>query len=134
MPIRFIIGPNEIEDLVVEVEGDVIEFSLFLYQAITTGTPVDTGHARVNWLIDFANFVARVEGTRPEIPGREPRSGALIGPPSDAKLETWTADRGNIFIHNSVEYVQFLEDNSSDQTDGQGIIMPALAAAQARFA
>ena len=127
MPIRFVIDQNELDDRIVEAEGGVIEFSGFLYQAITFGTPVKTGHARVNWLIDFANFVARVEGTRPD-----PDSGVEIPPPSGEALQTWTADKGNIFIHNSVEYVQFLEEGSSDQAD-QGILLPALAAAQARF-
>lgn len=127
MPVKFVIDQDELNERIVEAEGGVIEFSLFLYQAITFGTPVKTGHARVNWLIDFANLVAKVLGTRPD-----PESGVEIPPPSGQALETWTADKGNIFIHNSVDYVEYLEEGRSDQAD-QGILLPALTAAQARF-
>ena len=130
MPFIFDITPGgipaEIDRVFDELSRDVIRFALGFYQALTSEMPVDTGHARVNWLIDFGSYVGRVIGTRPT-------SGSTPIPArSGQELATWTVTQGDIYVHNSVEYIEYIEGGELTNHP-QGVIQPALAAAEARF-
>ena len=127
MPIRMVGKDQDLARIKQELEKEFIDFLLEFYAVVTRTTPVDTGYARVNWLIDFGRIVARLVGTRPNVRGRAPRSGALIAAPTGQLLTTWKIEAGNVFIHNSVDYIVFLDEGSSPQAD-QGILDPALAA------
>jgi hypothetical protein len=117
MPIRMI-GKAEAVTLVTDaLEATFNRFLLAFFQAVVSGTPVDTGFPWGCWLIEFGRFVARVVGSR-----------ANPGPvPSATQAGVWRATAGNIFVHNSGVAIDLLEDGLSAQAP-QGMLGPALAA------
>lgn len=118
MPIR-VKGIAEAKQLVVdEFEEWIRSVAVALDQAIVFGTPVDTGTARGGWLMDFGSASGRQTGSTAE--------------PDTSRGNRWTSRDGNIFIHNSVEYIIYLEAGTSAQAP-QGMVDPAIAAVRARF-
>ncbi len=125
MPIRFEGTDKDIEALKADVEAEVKKIALTWYQAIITGTPVDTGFHRNNWQLDFGAVNPRVDGSPASPPqGTEPAAARF--------LEGWTIEAGSIFIHNSGPAIEYLDEGSSTQAP-QGIIDPATAAVRGRF-
>lgn len=100
------------KDAADEIERDIRKLIVRADQAIVSRTPVDTGRARANWFLDFGGFSAKTT------------SG--VGAPSTTRGATWTITSGNVFIHNSVEYIVYLDEGSSAQAP-QGIVDPAFA-------
>ena len=100
----------------------VSELVVFAFQAIISVTPVDTGNARGNWIPQIGGVTGRVIGSRTNPPPVQ----------SDGPIRGWKVGRGSITIHNSVEYIQSLDQGSSAQAP-QGIVDPAIAAVEARF-
>jgi len=100
----------------------IVEVGSTLLQVIQVGTPVDTGHARNNWIPEIGSITGRVIGSR-ESPG---------SPQGDGAIQRWQPGAGDITIHNSVEYIVYLDQGSSAQAP-QGIVDPAVAAVEGRF-
>jgi hypothetical protein len=90
--------------LVETVREDVLGLALEVHGNLVEATPVDTGHARVNWTPTVA------APARAEIEGADPSSAvdpvAAFGPasPGDA-----------MFITNNVPYIRRLNEGSSPQ-------------------
>lgn len=101
-----------------EFETDVRRVIVTLDQAIVSGTPVDTGRARANWFMDFGSVSDRLTSS--------------LGAPNTGRGNAWKSGDGNVFIHNSVDYIIYLDAGSSAQAP-QGIVDPAIAAVRARF-
>lgn len=67
-----------------------------------TGTPVDTGHARANWILSTGSpGTGQVAGTR--------------GDGNVASILTWSLSDGPIFVNNNVPYILRLNDGWSAQ-------------------
>jgi hypothetical protein len=116
MPIRMIGKDEDIRLVVQDIETAFNRFLIAFFQAVVSGTPVDTGFHRGCWLIEYGRFVARVVGSR-----------ANPGPvPSATQAGVWRATAGNIFVHNSGVAIDLLEDGLSAQAP-QGMLGPALA-------
>jgi len=108
---------QDIQQLEADIEADTRKIGLQLLQVLLVSTPVDTGYARGNWQVDFGTISPRVEGSRDAPPGV----------PTGGQIAIWQISAGPIIIHNSVEYIEFLDAGSSAQAP-QGIIDPAIAA------
>ena len=111
-----------IEQIKADVSKIVREFGIVLFQALVSGTPVETGYARGNWLIDFGRENLRTIGSRESPPGV----------PTGGQVATWRIDSGSLVFHNSVEYIAELDRGSSAQAP-QGMVDPAIAAATSSF-
>lgn len=88
------------------------------------GTPVDTGHARGNWILSVG---APALG---ELPGRGSADG------NAASILAWTLHDGPIYINNNTPYILRLNDGWSDQAPAGFIeraIDEALAFVNAKF-
>jgi hypothetical protein len=141
MPIRADGFDDDIEALILEVETETRKIAFAWLQALMIGTPVDTGFHRNNWHLDFGSVNARVEGSAPPS-GRDQALAEL--PPLDGTsngrlraaagfLETWTIQRGSIFIHNSGPAIEILDSGDGSAQASQGILDPATAAVRAEF-
>lgn len=109
------------------IEKNVQRLGTLVYQGVVNFNPVDTGYSRFNWHIDIGSLNLRVAGIRPES-GSPP-----LPAPSGARfIAAWTLASGSIFIHNSVDYVAYLDAGSSPQAR-QGIVDPAVSAAVGQF-
>lgn len=127
MPIRIKTSELDLEAANEEIERQVRQITVSLDQAIASGTPVDTGHLRANWLMDFGAINARTTNS--------------LTAPNTGRGNAWKVGDGNIFIHNTVEYAVVIDAGRSFR-DGQlrgsdfapqGILDPAIAAVNARF-
>lgn len=118
MPIRVTNLDRDLRAFERELEEEVRPAIIALDQAIVSGTPVDTGRARANWFMDFGSA-----------PDRITTSSAA---PNTGRGNAWTVGAGSIFIHNSVEYITYLDEGSSAQAP-QGIVDPAFASVRGRF-
>jgi len=118
VPVRVEGIPETIANITKDIEDHVRLLGISLFQALVSGTPVDTGYARGNWLIDFGRENLRTIGSRESPPGV----------PSAGQVDAWRIDQGNLVFHNSVEYIVYLDAGSSAQAP-QGIVDPAIAAA-----
>lgn len=89
-------------------------------QAVVLQTPVDTGRARANWVVNVGSAATgEVDSTDANAALEQGRS--AIG---DYKLE-----QGGIFISNSLPYIGLLENGSSAQAP-KGMTAAALLAAR----
>ena len=123
MPMR-LTGKDEAIRLVTDdIETAFNRFLLAFYAAIQSGTPVDTGYHRLNWLVEYGGFVARVVGTRPA------RGSAEIPAPA-YPAGVWKVTSGSVFFHNSAPVIKLLEEGiqPTARQSPQGILGPALAA------
>ena len=118
MPIRLIDKRQVLDQFIRELEDEVRAIAVTLDQAIVSRTPVDTGRARANWFMDFGSVRVRTTDA--------------VSSPDTSRARRWRLGQGNIIIHNSVDYIEFLDDGSSAQAP-QGIVDPAFAAVRARF-
>lgn len=141
MPIRASGFDEEIERMVEEVQITTRRIGFAWYQAIISGTPVDTGQHRNNWHMDFGGVSARFDGsTAPsrrdkplsQLPPLDGTSNARLGAIAK-QLETWKIDSGNIFIHNSGPAIFKLDSGEGSAQAKQGILDPATAAVRAEF-
>ena len=113
MVMRYV-GKDDANRAVIEgLERDFRKVLVAFDQAVVSITPVDTGRARANWFMDFGSFTARQIGT--------------LSVPNTSRGNRWTVESGNVFYHNSVEYIIYLDEGSSQQAP-QGILDPANAA------
>lgn len=118
-------------DIAANVEGELVE-QVFkkgvfdLYGSIIKRTPVDTGRARGNWQISFTHNDDEVEGLD--------KSEKVISEANEKNVEQLESfeneieknklPRGGfsfefpdnaIYLFNNLEYIEFLEDGTSDQ-------------------
>lgn len=99
-----------------EVYGDVeSEVRLLAHRIVSglrqtppTGTPVDTGHARSNWLVGIGSPAGGPVGSKLRVVDNISRSLALI--------QSWKLSRGDINISNNVDYIEKLDDGYSKQS------------------
>lgn len=81
-------------------------------QAVTDATPVDTEHARSNWILSLGRPFVGVDGSRDavsytaQLAGDDLVRGYDIG-----------RDGPKIFLRNNVFYIQFLNKGHSQQAD-----------------
>ena len=122
MPVRVEGVDAAIEQIKADISKIVREFGITLFQGLVSITPIDTGYARGNWLIDFGRENLRTVGSRDSPPGA----------PTGGQVATWRIDSGSLVFHNSVEYITELDRGSSGQAP-QGMVDPAIAAAIGRF-
>ena len=95
------------------------------------GTPVDTGHARANWVASIGAPVEEEQGTRPER-----LLGKLSHPVSTEAAERGIAEvatqykleKGRVFISNNVPYILALNEGHSQQAPA-GFVQLAIAKA-----
>jgi hypothetical protein len=106
--------------LVETVAEDIFGLALEVHGNLVEATPVDTGHARINWTPTL------VAPSRVEIPGADPGAAvdpvAALGPasPGDAMV-----------IANNVPYIRRLNEGSSPQAPA-GFVEKAVEAAVKR--
>lgn len=127
MPITVRGLDQDIRRLTDELEREIRQIIVATDQAVVSGTPVDLGTLRANWLMDFGSVRARTT-----------TSTAI---PDTSRGNAWNFGDGNIFIHNSLDYAPVI-DAGRGVRDGQlrgseqapqGIIDPAIAQIRARF-
>ena len=119
MPIRVRGIDKDLGRFEAELEREARQIITVLDQAIIDGTPVDTGRARANWFMDFGSAPDRITSS--------------FTAPDPSRGNAWTVGAGNVFIHNSVEYIIYLEEGSSKRQAPQGILDPAFATVRGRF-
>lgn len=118
MPIRMVGKEASLRRVNDGVENHVRRVIVAFDQAIVSGTPVDTGRARANWFMSFGRVSARETDS--------------LAVPDTLRGNRWKITDGNIYVHNSVEYIVYLDEGSSAQAP-QGLIDPALAAIRGLF-
>jgi hypothetical protein len=70
------------------------------------GTPVDTGWARSNWLINLTVPVTQPVGSKQSVQPLQPNSGGILG---------YRLTHGPVYISNNVPYISLLNNGSSRQ-------------------
>jgi hypothetical protein len=103
--------------LEIDVSTVVRKVSFDIWNDVTKLTPVDTGRARASWNIseEFANLSTKPKEYQNKTGKGE--VGAISG-------------KRNVMITNNVEYIEFLENGSSDKAPA-GMVRVALANAAA---
>lgn len=70
------------------------------------GTPIDTGWARSNWLINIGRPAPSPVGSRSSVQPLAPAIGPLLG---------YRVRNGSVYVTNNVPYIVLLNDGSSRQ-------------------
>lgn len=99
-------------------------------QAVVSGTPVDTGQARSNWLV--STISPRIDTIPPYSPGAFGSTGAANVSAALAQGRAVIATRrdgDDIFISNSLDYIEPLNRGSSAQAPSMFVEMAVEAAA-----
>ena len=99
--------------------------ALAAYSTLIVVTPIDTGRARAGWIISFG--APRKSDAKPRRKGGK----IPIGSFQNRALNTiskWTLGSGDLYISNSVEYIEYLEDGHSSQRP-EGMTAHAVEAA-----
>ena len=86
---------------------NIIKLAVIIDQVVTIGTPVDTGHARLNWQATV------VDETFEELEGEDPSGSTAIGK-ARAVLESRKSEQ-TIHLTNNVKYVPRLNEGWSAQ-------------------
>lgn len=118
---------KRLDRIAVNIEGNtekgMRKAALAIDNALVTSTPVDTGRARSNWIM---NFDSPASGTRPATD----QGSALAA--NQGKLATFDLSK-NVAIHltNNLPYIGKLNEGSSDQAPAgfvQGAVLAGLQA------
>jgi len=97
-----------------------------IYNEFTLRNPVDTGYSRANWKIGIGEIDESVS-TPPARGG-----GAVMpSPPPDLGLISQINAENTVYITNSVDYIQYLNEGTSKQAPS-GWIQISIAAVEAR--
>lgn len=89
--------------------GDILrKASLATLTTVTFATPVDTGRARSNWNVNFNSVDTSTEEPSPGSIQASINSGSTT-------ISQYSTGRGNIFISNSLPYIERLENGFSRQ-------------------
>ncbi len=96
------------------VKTGLKETVLVIDQALVTGTPVDTGRARSNWVVGLGLSTRAIDAY---VPGEE---GSTAGANAQAALKQAKdfldgTDASVIYISNNLPYIQYLNEGSSSQ-------------------
>ena len=97
----------------------LIAFDLF--SKLTVRTPVDTGRARASWVLS-------VNRLPPDEPAPEQQGRYVIQEPDLTEVTLKTI----IFITNTTDYIEFLDQGTSDQAP-RGIVDLAIAETENKF-
>tara|TARA_R110000822_G_scaffold120633_1_gene254104 strand:- start:748 stop:1167 length:420 start_codon:yes stop_codon:yes gene_type:complete len=96
----------------------VRKLQLILFQALTSATPVDTGHARASLTPAVGSpIVDRLERSSDESTARQEASSRFSAhkAKSLAISSTYSLDQGRVFLIYRAPYVVFLNEGSSSQ-------------------
>ena len=107
------------ERIEVNVSRTVIKTAIAINQAVVISTPVDTGHARVNWQLGISTPVRSIN------PATDPSGAATIAL-NNAKAMT-RKDGQDIYISNNIDYIGFLNEGSSAQAPAGFVEIAVLA-------
>ena len=77
----------------------------------STGTPVDTGWARNNWIPSIGESVDEPVGDRET----DVQSAARAQAEGEAEVLKYNVSRGTIYVSNNVPYISLLNDGHSSQ-------------------
>lgn len=95
---------------------------LLVVENLKNSTPVDTEHARSNWIVTFKTPFTGVAGSREAVSYAEQEAGI-------ARLERYDVGRdGRIHIRNNVPYVPYLDRGHSQQAPAGFVAMAIMAA------
>lgn len=100
------------DNVVRNSELTVRRAALAAYSTLIVVTPEDTGRARAGWIISF------VAPRRSDVEPVPKGSKIPIGSFQSRALNTisnWTIGSGDLYISNSVEYIEYLENGHSAQ-------------------
>lgn len=89
------------------------------------GTPVDTGHARANWIVSIG-----------EPPSEQSAASGAAYQNGVTRLLSWKLGDGDIFVGNAVVYIQRLDAGHSKQAPAgfiEAAIARAVATVQTRY-
>jgi hypothetical protein len=100
-------------------------------QAVVSQTPVDTGRARSNWIVQIGSAYTGTIG--PRSPGSRGSTGAdnIQGSLSQAQAEIATYTQGEIHITNNLPYIERLNNGWSAQAPSGYVEAAVLAAVNA---
>jgi hypothetical protein len=115
-------------ELTGRAQGDIVRFvALKIFRQFVAGdphNPVDTGFSRGNWNLGIGAPDESVRGERPKRKAGE-AGGEVFPAPPDPNVSD-VDGKQPVYITNSVEYVQYLEDGTSTQAP-HGFIAIGLA-------
>jgi hypothetical protein len=100
-----------------KVEAVIRQIVIELFNAITLHNPVDTGYSRSNWRVSV-NEPDETVSVPPSDKARadtKNRTGWIEAPSLDLSILSNLQSTDSVFVTNSVDYVQYLEEGSSKQ-------------------
>lgn len=104
---------KELEDEVQKALGKVVgQFGILLTEELVQATPVQTGHARSNWIPSIGSPYPSVVGSRDAVDYSVQQQGL-------ASLESYKLDQGNIYVANNVDYIEDLNQGTSPQAPAE---------------
>ena len=99
---------EQLQDVLKNMTGDtelaLKKAAVDLFRLIAERTPVDTGRAKANWSID------KIEHNRTEDVGD-----STVASKANDFFRKWNIQDKQIVILNNLEYIEFLENGSSQQ-------------------
>lgn len=105
-----------IKKITEEVSKITSEVSVQVADAVTRATPIDTGWSQANWVISATSpySVVRNDGALRTAPS-EVTAARAYQEAQRVSIETYTLNKGDIFITNNVNYIRILNRGSSAQ-------------------
>lgn len=97
--------------------------ALIINQTIIVATPVDTGHARANWIVGIDAPISK------EISEEDKGGEATVA--RNAAIIRGAKPRKQIILSNNVPYINVLNEGSSDQAPAQFVKLAILEAVAA---
>lgn len=89
-------------------ERMVKKVTLLIHGGLTSDTPIDTGWAASNWLLNIGGPVTKPHGSREKVDYSKSQKGAN-------EILSYKLSSGPIFLSNNVPYMESLNDGSSTQ-------------------
>ena len=112
-----------------EVDKIVRETALVIDREVVVSTPVDTGRARSNWIVNIKSPARKTQGAY--VPGGKGSTASANVQAALAQGEAVVATRKtgqDIYISNNLSYISDLNNGSSAQAPAQFIQMAIQAA------
>ena len=123
----------DIERLCQELDASIPKLikliALDIANMVVEGNPVDTGYSRSQWRIGINAPDTTVSGTRPR--NAKGQYTTITAPQLDITRLSQLSPNDHVFVTNSVDYVQFLEEGTSQQAPN-GFIRLSVAQAEAK--
>lgn len=114
-------------DVIAKLRGataaSVRRLALGTLDRLVDATPVDTGHARSNWVLSVGTPFTGVDGSKDAVSEAAQDAGR-------AAVSKYRLSQGPVLLSNNVEYLAILNEGSSTQAPA-GFVESAIEAAQA---